>query len=175
MGRNLLIRWMVLLPQLLHLSVSKLLLIAKMSAGSASILCLFFIFIEISIEKMWLHEYVDEMEGFFFFLQQCQSILWMLSELFLKKSCRSLCSKLFLMSYQLATELSVLILLGKWLEIIWLDKGFIYLYLLSASKLLSCRLFYLFDLSDGFLMSFKLLLPWPPFRSESCEDLTVFR
>ena len=52
MGRNLLIRWMVLLPQLLHLSVSKLLLIAKMSEGSASILCLFFIFIEISIEKM---------------------------------------------------------------------------------------------------------------------------
>ena len=60
MGRHLLIRWMVLLPQLLHLSVSKLLLIARMREGSASILFLFFNFIEISTAWMWLHEYADE-------------------------------------------------------------------------------------------------------------------
>lgn len=44
-------RWIVLFPQLLHLAASKLLLISRMSEGSASVLFLLFSFIEINIEK----------------------------------------------------------------------------------------------------------------------------
>lgn len=90
MRRHLLIWWMGILSWLVHLSVPKLLLMAR-KRGFSSFPFLVFIFIEINIAKTWLHKYVDEngrsfvivmpnksLDAFWVIFEKSSSHLWKL-------------------------------------------------------------------------------------------------